>query len=127
MKYRFVTPNYIDEVFGVINHPSSYLSRDVRAKALSPSLDKSNNIVEFFQIAQFKSPCTNKHHVRRYIINEDSNTLNLMEYHVSDSVYTKLIHELPIHKYRVYDTLNLYDIESPSASDIIISESELMN
>jgi len=103
MKHRFITPLEIEHK--VDNH----------------------NVVEFFQISAFKDPQRNKHHIRRFIINDNSDTINMLEYYVGNKVYNKLINSLPINRFRSYDTLNLNDIESPSISDILLSDSELLN
>lgn len=90
-------------------------------------LDPKSNISSYYQICQFKSKFTKKYQTRKIIFNEKHEILKIFKREYDYQDIDNFIKHHRSNKYKIYPYDNIDDVELPSTTEIIASQSELLN
>ena len=83
------------------------------------------NKTTFYQLAMF--PCPKGYHIRRFIINEQGNFENIANKFLSEQEHSDFIQNTKQHKYKQYSTFDLNEVNYPSAGDVALMRSDILN
>lgn len=82
---------------------------------------------KFYQICLYKNPENNKYHIRRCIINENCEFLNIDVKYISEKHFNKFISNHKQYEYKFYPTYNLDLVDIPNPGNIMQAISPLLN
>jgi len=88
---------------------------------------KQKKYFVFYQLTLFKHPKTNKHHIRKFVLDDDYNFVDVKEYYITKEQYDKFIKTHPYNKYKQYQVYTLDNIEYPNMSDILTCQSDILH
>ena len=81
---------------------------------------------KYFQLCMFKHPSNQKHHIRRLIIDSNSQITEIKELFISNEEYQKLLSDYKVNEYKIYPAYDLTNIDLPSGSEINILQSPIL-
>ena len=84
-------------------------------------------LCSFYQIASFLDPKTGKYHVRRFVINNNNEFLNIRDHYLNKNQYYKLFKRKKPNEYKVYSVYNLNSINYPVLGDILAAKSSILS
>jgi len=83
--------------------------------------------VVFYQVATFPCSKNNGYHVRRFTVNGQGSYISVSFKYLPEKEYIKFIQNTKLHKYKKYSTFDLGEIGYPSAGDITLARSDILN
>lgn len=83
-------------------------------------------VINYFQIASFANPNSNKYHLKRFVINGNNQFIRLKEYHLTKCQLEKLISVKKPNEYKMYSSYSLNDITYPNNGDISMARSQIL-
>lgn len=84
-------------------------------------------LYKFYQICLFKNPYTKKYHVRRFIINENQQFVNIDERQFDDKQFQIFTKNTKHNLFKTYSTYDMRIIDYPNPADILEAQSPLLN
>lgn len=82
---------------------------------------------KFYQICLFVDPHTQKHHIRRSIINEYGKFISIEEKLFSKNQFKKFLKNHRPNEFKTYSTYDMSLIDYPNPGDIMQVQSPLLN
>lgn len=89
-------------------------------------VDEEPTFTSFYQIASFVNPKTNKYHVRKFVINNKNEFVNVKEYNLSNKQYVRFFNKKKPNEYKLFAVYNLSMVNPPSMAEILISKSDIL-
>lgn len=80
-----------------------------------------------YQICAFKDPNTNKYHIRKIIIDENLNIVNVYFVHANSKILKKVLKYTPINLYFKYPAYNFDLVPYPDNAQRHLSQSTILN
>ncbi len=80
----------------------------------------------FLQIANFPNSKTKLYHVRKFIINDDNEFVNVKDYFLNKHTYDKLFNIKKKHEYKLYAVYDLNTVDYPTMADILALKSDIL-
>jgi hypothetical protein len=93
----------------------------------NPVVEDNSSYTKYYQICVHKNPVTGKYHIRRCILNSRNEIVDAKEYQINKKQYDNILNKHASHEYKLYSTFNLNNIELPSAHDVLLSKSDILN
>lgn len=87
---------------------------------------QNDNLISFYQISSFANPKNGKYHLRRFIINNDNQFVNIKEYQLEKKYFDKFIRKKKSNEYRMYSVYDLSNVNYPSLSDVLLLKSDTL-
>ena len=84
-------------------------------------------LFKFYQLCLFANEYTKKHKIRRCILNEHQEFVNIEERDFSERQFKKFIKERRQNEYKIYSTSDIELIDIPNPGDILQAQSTLLN
>lgn len=91
--------------------------------------NKPTKFISLYQVATFphdKITNTEKYHIRKFVINEDNEFVNIKNYYLSKKEYNKFLKIKKPNEYKLFSVLDLSMINYPSLSDILLLKSNIL-
>ena len=82
--------------------------------------------INYFQIASFANPHTNKYHLKRFMINENNQFIGIKEYHLKKCQLDKFILTKKQNEYKMFSSYSLSNISYPNNGDISMARSQIL-
>lgn len=82
---------------------------------------------KFYQICLYANPYTKKRNVRKIVVNEMGNIIDISERDITDRQFNHFIKTQRDNRYKLYSTYDLSLIDLPNPGDILQTQSELLN
>lgn len=81
----------------------------------------------YYQIAYYMNPETDLYHVRKFLIDDNNNIVNVTNVGLTKKQYKKFIKMISINQYKQYPVYSLDMVEYPTTSDFLVSKSTILN
>ena len=88
--------------------------------------EQEEHLSSFYQIASFSHPKTGKYHVRRFVINNNNEFLNVRDHNLDKKQYYKLLKRKKPNEYKMYSVYNLNSVNYPVLGDILAAKSSML-
>ena len=83
-------------------------------------------LISFYQVASFINPKTQKYHVRRFVINNDNEFVNVRDHYINKKMYDKLFSVKKPNQYKIYSVYDLNSINYPSMGEVLGAKSSMI-
>ena len=83
--------------------------------------------LEYFQLCSFKNPKTNKHHVRKFVINNNNDIMQVKNYWYNSKQCKQLMKMRNQNQYKCLPMYDLVDAQYPMMADIIAARSKILS
>ncbi|QKF93785.1 hypothetical protein QKU48_gp0327 [Fadolivirus algeromassiliense] len=87
---------------------------------------RNTNLISFYQVGSFPHPKNGKYHLRKFVINDDNNFVQVKEYLVDKKIYTKFLQRKKSNEYKMYSVYDLGTVNYPSMSDVLLLKSDVL-
>ena len=84
-------------------------------------------LISFYQIASFCNPKTHTYHIRRFIVNDNNEFVNIRDHYIDKRRYHKLLKIKKPNQYKVYSVYDLNNINYPSMGDVLGAKSSMIS
>lgn len=84
------------------------------------------SFTKFYQVCAFQNPYTNRYHVRKFIINDANEFINVKEYKLKRKRYQKFFEIKNSNEYKCYSTYDLKNVSYPAMADILTAKSSIL-
>lgn len=88
--------------------------------------EPEEQLSSFYQIASFTHPKTGRYHVRRFVINNNNEFLNVRDHYLDKNQYYKLLKRKKQNEYKMYSVYNLNSVNYPVLGDILAAKSSMI-
>ena len=80
---------------------------------------------KYYQLCSFVNPWTNKYKIKRFIINEKNEILNIQEGEMNQKQYDRFVLDHKPNEYKIYNAYDLNYIPMPHMGEISVAQSPL--
>jgi hypothetical protein len=93
-----------------------------------PNFDEEpkEHLTSFYQAASFANPQNGAYHVRRFIVNNNNEFINIRDHHLNKKQYHKLLERKKPNEYKVYSVYDLKNVNYPSFGDVLAAKSSIL-
>jgi hypothetical protein len=81
---------------------------------------------KYYQICSFVNPWTNKYHIKRFIINEKNQFVNIQDYRLEKKQYMRFVQACRPNEYKMFNIYDLNETAYPSLGDLTIVQSPIL-
>lgn len=90
-------------------------------------IEPTGQINFFYQVCSFPDPYTKKFHMRKFVINENNEFIDVKEYNLSKKQAKKFFNEKKPNEYKCYSVYNLKNVDYPIMSDVLMAKSDILS
>lgn len=88
---------------------------------------KEVNYSFFYQICYYPDERTKKYHMRKYVLDDDVNIVQIKNYYLTKNQVKKFYKVKNPHEYKQYSTTSLANITRPQMGELVASKSDMLN
>lgn len=88
---------------------------------------KPNNLTTFYQLSSFPNPKHGKYELRRFLVNDENEFVEIKNYLIDKKQYNKFIKYRKRQTYKIYSVYDLTLVSYPTLSDILQSRSDMLS
>ena len=81
----------------------------------------------FYQVAAFPHPSKNKHQIRRFVLNDHNEFVDVRSVYLSEDQFKKFITTRSPNVFKCFSVYTLDDIDYPTLPDVLTAKSSIMS
>jgi hypothetical protein len=80
----------------------------------------------FYQMALYSNPKTKLYHIKRFMVDENDNIIDMKNYNIEKEKYDKIVKYKKPNQYKLYSVFDLKNVGYPSKGDILVLKSNIL-